>query len=114
MLIENSNAKPMTKTTKPPRKSIRSPASKLAANKAKRQRQNGEHNDKDPPGSPTGFVRLFDDQSLELHNAVAHLSVGVALLLEYTAPILVVGWLWATTRRRPTNLTLGGVALAVA
>lgn len=47
-------------------------------------------------------------------NAVAHLSVGVALLLEYTAPILVVGWLWATTRRRPTTLTLGGVALAVA
>ena len=48
------------------------------------------------------------------YNAVAHLSVGVALLLEYTAPILVVGWLWATTRRRPTNLTLAGVVLAVA
>ena len=48
------------------------------------------------------------------YNAVAHLSVGVALLLEYTAPILVVGWVWATTRRRPTNLTLAGVALAVA
>ena len=47
-------------------------------------------------------------------NAVAHLSVGVALLLEYTAPILVVGWLWATTRRRPSGLTLTGVALAVA
>jgi drug/metabolite transporter (DMT)-like permease len=48
------------------------------------------------------------------YNAVAHLSVGVALLLEYTAPVLVVGWLWATTRCRPTNLTLAGVALAVA
>ena len=48
------------------------------------------------------------------YNAVAHLSVGVALLLEYTAPVLVVGYLWATTRRRPTNLTLAGVALAVA
>ena len=47
-------------------------------------------------------------------NAVAHLSVGVALLLEYTAPILVVGWLWATTRRRPSTLTLTGVALAIA
>jgi drug/metabolite transporter (DMT)-like permease len=47
-------------------------------------------------------------------NAVAHLSVGVALLLEYTAPILVVGWLWATTRRRPTGRTLTGVALAIA
>jgi drug/metabolite transporter (DMT)-like permease len=48
------------------------------------------------------------------YNAVAHLSVGVALLLEYTAPVLVVGYLWATTRRRPTTLTLVGVALAIA
>ena len=48
------------------------------------------------------------------YNAVAHLSVGVALLLEYTAPVLVVAWVWMTTRRRPTNLTLAGVALAVA
>jgi len=48
------------------------------------------------------------------YNAVAHLSVGVALLLEYTAPIIVVAWVWMTTRRRPTNLTLAGVALAVA
>ena len=48
------------------------------------------------------------------YNAVAQLSVGVALLLEYTAPIIVVAWVWMTTRRRPTNLTLAGVALAVA
>lgn len=47
------------------------------------------------------------------YNAVAHLSVGVALLLEYTAPVLVVGWLWATTKRRPGRLTLAGVALAI-
>ena len=47
-------------------------------------------------------------------NAVEHLSVGVALLLEYTAPILVVGYVWVTTRRNPTNLTLAGVALAIA
>jgi len=46
-------------------------------------------------------------------NAVSHLSVGVALLLEYTAPILVVSWLWVTTRNRPTNLTFLGAALAV-
>ncbi|BBZ79705.1 membrane protein [Mycolicibacterium anyangense] len=48
------------------------------------------------------------------YNAVSHLSVGVALLLEYTAPILVVGWIWGTTRRRPRTLTLAGVGLAVA
>lgn len=47
------------------------------------------------------------------YNAVSHLSVGVALLLEYTAPILVVAWLWARTRQRPGNLTLAGVALAI-
>lgn len=60
-----------------------------------------------------GLVPIAGAQ-LFYYNAVAHLSVGIALLLEYTAPILVVGWLWATTRNRPTNLTLGGVALAVA
>ncbi|MET0699196.1 MAG: EamA family transporter [Mycobacterium sp.] len=48
------------------------------------------------------------------YNAVSHLSVAVALLLEYTAPLLVVGWLWATTKRRPSNKTLAGVGLAVA
>lgn len=47
------------------------------------------------------------------YNAVAHLSVGVALLLEYTAPVMVIAWVWATTGRRPGALTLTGVALAV-
>ena len=60
-----------------------------------------------------GIVPIAGAQ-LCYYNAVSHLSVGVALLLEYTAPVLVVGWLWATTRRRPSNLTLAGVALAVA
>ncbi len=60
-----------------------------------------------------GLVPIAGAQ-LCYYNAVAHLSVGVALLLEYTAPVLVVGWLWATTRRKPANLTLGGVALAIA
>lgn len=48
------------------------------------------------------------------YNAVQHLSVGVALLLEYTAPVLVVAWLWITTRRRPSNKTLAGVGMAIA
>ncbi|MEI6252201.1 MAG: EamA family transporter [Mycobacteriaceae bacterium] len=47
------------------------------------------------------------------YNAVAHLSVGVALLLEYTSPVLVIAWVWATTHRRPRGLTLAGVALAI-
>ncbi|VEG52053.1 putative permease, DMT superfamily [Mycolicibacterium aurum] len=60
-----------------------------------------------------GLVPIAGAQ-LFYYNAVSHLSVAVALLLEYTAPIIVVGWLWATTRTRPTSLTLGGVVLAVA
>lgn len=46
--------------------------------------------------------------------AVSHLSVGVALLLEYLAPVLIVGWLWLRTRRAPRRLTVVGVVLAVA
>jgi drug/metabolite transporter (DMT)-like permease len=47
-------------------------------------------------------------------NAVARLSVGVALLLEYLAPVLIVLWLWAASRKRPRALTLGGTLLSLA
>lgn len=47
-------------------------------------------------------------------NAVAHLSVGVALLLEYLAPVLLVGWMWLRGGRRPRVLTVAGTVLAVA
>jgi drug/metabolite transporter (DMT)-like permease len=47
-------------------------------------------------------------------SAVRHLSVGVALLTEYTAPVLLLGWTWARTRRAPRPMTLVGAALAVA
>ena len=46
--------------------------------------------------------------------AVEQLSVGVALMLEYLGPLLVVGWLWARHGQRPRPLTVGGVVLAVA
>ena len=47
-------------------------------------------------------------------NAVQHLSVGVALLLEYSGLILVVGWVWLRTGVRPPRLTLAGAAVAIA
>ncbi|MCV7168964.1 EamA family transporter [Mycobacterium manitobense] len=59
-----------------------------------------------------GLVPIAGAQ-LFYYNAVNHLSVGVALLLEYTAPVLVVAWLWISTRRRPSSLTLAGAATAV-
>lgn len=47
-------------------------------------------------------------------NAVESLSVAVALLLEYLGVVFVVGWMWAAHGRRPSRLTLIGVALSVA
>ncbi|MGW6172210.1 EamA family transporter [Arthrobacter sp. NPDC055138] len=47
-------------------------------------------------------------------NAVATLSVGVALLLEFLAPVLIVLWLWLTSRRMPRPATIAGTVLAVA
>ncbi len=43
--------------------------------------------------------------------AVAHVPVGVALLIEYTAPVAVVGWLWLRRGQRPSRLTVAGAAL---
>ena len=47
-------------------------------------------------------------------NAVARLSVGVALLLEYLAPVLIVLWLWGASRKRPRVWTFGGTVLSLA
>jgi drug/metabolite transporter (DMT)-like permease len=56
-----------------------------------------------------GLVAVAGCQ-LAFFNAVAHMEVGVALLVEYTAPVAVVGWLWLRHGQRPTRLTvLGGV-----
>jgi drug/metabolite transporter (DMT)-like permease len=47
-------------------------------------------------------------------NAVRHMDVGVALLIEYTAPVAVVGWLWLRHGHRPGKLTVVGAVLAAA
>ncbi|GHD47675.1 EamA/RhaT family transporter [Mycetocola manganoxydans] len=46
-------------------------------------------------------------------NAVSYMSVGVALLIEYLAPVLLVLLVWAQTRRRPGIRTILGTILAV-
>jgi drug/metabolite transporter (DMT)-like permease len=46
-------------------------------------------------------------------NAVQHLDVGVALLLEYGGIVLVVLWLWARNGQRPGRRTLAGVVAAL-
>jgi drug/metabolite transporter (DMT)-like permease len=47
-------------------------------------------------------------------NAVSTLSVGVALLLEYSGTVLVVLWVWLRTRRAPSRLTIAGGVAALA
>lgn len=44
--------------------------------------------------------------------AVGHLDVGVALLIEYTAPIAVVLYLWVRKGHKPGPLTVAGAVIA--
>ncbi|BBH69731.1 membrane protein [Actinoplanes sp. OR16] len=45
--------------------------------------------------------------------AISRIPVSTALLVEYLAPLLLVLWVWATTRRTPRPAVLIGSALAV-
>jgi len=47
-------------------------------------------------------------------NAISRIPVGVALLIEYLAPVLVVCWLWLRHGQRPRTLTVAGAAIALA
>lgn len=44
--------------------------------------------------------------------AIGYLDVGVALLIEYTAPVAVVVWLWIRQGARPSAVTILGAAVA--
>ena len=46
-------------------------------------------------------------------SAVERMSVGVSLLLEYLAPVLIVGFLWLRSRRAPGMLTIAGSVTAI-
>lgn len=46
-------------------------------------------------------------------NALQYLPVAVALLLEYTGPVLVIAWVWAVRRQRPSGRTLLGAGVAL-
>jgi drug/metabolite transporter (DMT)-like permease len=60
-----------------------------------------------------GLVAIAGCQ-LFFFNAVEHLSVSVALLLEYSGTILLVLWLWLRHGQRPRKLTVFGGATAIA
>ncbi len=59
-----------------------------------------------------GVVAMAGTQ-FAFFNAVRTLDVGVAILLEFTAPVLLLGWTAARSRRWPRPWTLTGAALAL-
>src|SRR5579875_1647419 len=66
-----------------------------------------------------GLVLLYGAVPIALaqfayFSAVAHMAIGPALLIEYTAPAAVVGWLWLRRGERPSAVTLGGAAVCLA
>lgn len=46
--------------------------------------------------------------------AIQHLSIGVALLIEYLGLVLVVGWMWLRHGQRPRRATMIGSLVALA
>jgi drug/metabolite transporter (DMT)-like permease len=59
-----------------------------------------------------GLVAVAGCQ-LAYFNAVDRLPVAVAILVEYAAPVAVVGWLWARHGQAPSRLTVVGAAVAM-
>lgn len=51
---------------------------------------------------------------LSFFNAVRYLDVPIALLIEYSAPVMVIGYGWAVRGRRPGRVTSVGATVAVA
>src|SRR3954453_19130211 len=58
-----------------------------------------------------GLIAVAGGQ-LAYFSAVDRLPVAVALLIEYTAPVAVIGWLWARHGQRPSRLTGAGGLVA--
>lgn len=59
-----------------------------------------------------GLIAIAGCQ-LAYFNAVRHMEVGPALLIEYTAPVAVLGWAWFRHGQRPSRVTAAGGAVAV-
>lgn len=60
-----------------------------------------------------GLVAVAGTQ-LTYFYAVTYMDVAIALLIEFLAPLVVVGWTWARHGRRPGAWTLAGAAVALA
>jgi drug/metabolite transporter (DMT)-like permease len=59
-----------------------------------------------------GLVAVAGCQ-LAYFNAVDHMQVGVALLIEFMCPVAVLAWMWWRHGQRPSRLTALGAVLAI-
>ena len=59
-----------------------------------------------------GVVAVAGAQ-IAFFNAVQHLSVAIALLLEYSGTLMVVAWFWLVRSERPRALTIVGAVVAI-
>ena len=50
---------------------------------------------------------------LSFFMAIQYLSVGVALMIQFLAPVVVIAWDWLVRHRRVGTVTLAGTALAL-
>lgn len=68
-------------------------------------------------GNSSGIVLLgtigIAGTSMCYYNAVAALPVGVAMIVLYISPVLVLAWLWLRHGERPAARTLLGAAVAI-
>lgn len=46
-------------------------------------------------------------------SAVEYVQTSVVMLIGTTAPVMIVGWVWARSRFRPSSVTFVGIALAM-
>ncbi len=60
-----------------------------------------------------GLIAVMGTQVLYFA-AIERLPIGVALLIEYSAPVLLVLLAWARTRRAPAAVTILGTLLSIA
>lgn len=60
-----------------------------------------------------GVIVVAGTQLL-FYSSIARMPVGAAILIEYLAPVMLVGWAWFRTHRRPGGRVLAGSALAIA
>lgn len=65
-----------------------------------------------PAVAAYGLVAVAGCQ-LAYFNAVAHMPVAIALLIEYAAPVAVIAWLWARHGSRPGQFTVLGAVVAL-